>query len=256
MTSPSAKPDAVTEPTLRVDDLHVSYGHVQAVRGVSFSVPRGHVLGVLGANGAGKSTLLKAIAGLVPAASGTVRLAGRDIGNNSVERRVRSGVVLSPEGRGMLTGMTVEENLVLGGFSSRLSRRELAGKIDEMCSLFPVLGERLKQQSQSLSGGEAAMLSIARALVSEPTLLLLDEPTLGLAPIVTQRLFERIAALRELDLTMVVVEQRATQLLEVADSILQMRSGRAVAHSETSKVGAESLTSLYFGSADIATEAS
>jgi branched-chain amino acid transport system ATP-binding protein len=235
--------------TLDIRDLRVAYGSVNAVRGVELSVAPGEVLGVLGANGAGKSSLVNAIVGAVPS-TGSIVLGERNISDLPVTERVRAGIALSPEGRGILSGMSVEENLLLGSYSvRRRDKAKLAARLDEVFTVFPVLRDRRDQAAQTLSGGEAAMLSVGRALMSGPSLLLLDEPTLGLAPIMRRRLFERLAVLKETGLAMVIVEQRASELLEVADRLLQMRQGEAVATTTTKDVDADALARLYFGSA-------
>jgi branched-chain amino acid transport system ATP-binding protein len=235
--------------TLEIRDLRVSYGSVNAVRGVDLSVAPGEVLGVLGANGAGKSSLVNAIIGAVPS-TGSIVVGGRDISDLPVTDRVRAGIALSPEGRGILSGMSVEENLLLGSYSvRRRDKGKLPARLDEVFSVFPVLHDRRDQAAQTLSGGEAAMLSVGRALMSGPSLLLLDEPTLGLAPIMRRRLFERLGVLKETGLAMVIVEQRASELLEVADRLLQMRQGEAVATTATQDVDADALARLYFGGA-------
>lgn len=233
--------------TLEITDLRVSYGSVIAVRGVDLEVRPGEVLGVLGANGAGKSSLVNAIMGGVPA-TGMIRLGERVLSDLPTTRRVRSGIALSPEGRGILSGMSVEENLLLGAYSvRRRDKAKLDGRLRDVFSVFPVLEERRAQAAQTLSGGEAAMLSVARALMSGPSLLLLDEPTLGLAPIMRRRLFERLALLKDTGIAMIIVEQRASELLEVADRLLQMRQGEAVATTTTDGVDADTLARLYFG---------
>ena len=233
--------------TLEITDLRVSYGSVNAVRGVDLAVGPGEVLGVLGANGAGKSSLVNAIMGAVPA-TGAIRLGERVISDLPTTGRVRSGIALSPEGRGILTGMSVEENLLLGAYSvRRRDKAKLDERLRDVFSVFPVLEDRRTQAAQTLSGGEAAMLSVGRALMSGPSLLLLDEPTLGLAPIMRRRLFERLALLKDTGIAMVIVEQRASELLEVADRLLQMRQGEAVATTSTADVDADTLARLYFG---------
>jgi branched-chain amino acid transport system ATP-binding protein len=235
-------------PLLTVDDLHVAYGNVHAVRGVGFEVVEGEVLGVIGANGAGKSSLLKAVTGAVPALQGRVTLEGRELAGTSVAARVRAGLALSPEGRGVLPGLSVAKNLELGYYATRgIGRREKTRRLTEAFELFPILGERRDQPAQTLSGGEAAMLSVARALMAKPRVVFLDEPTLGLAPVVSSRLFEHIAALRSAGLTMVIVEQRATELFEVADRVLQMRQGAVQSIARVDELDAAALSRLYFG---------
>lgn len=239
---------ATTTPTLEVRGLHVSYGSVHAVRDVDLEVGTGEVLGVIGSNGAGKSSLVNAVAGAVKARSGSVSLLGRDLTAAPVNDRVKAGIAVSPEGRGVLPGMSVEENLRLGAYSVRTrDKGKLAGRMQEAFDIFPVLSDRRAQPAQTLSGGEAAMLSVARALMSGPKLLLLDEPTLGLAPIMRARLFERLALLKEAGLAMVIVEQRAAELLDISDRLLQMRQGEAVGTTSSGEVDAESLARLYFG---------
>lgn len=234
--------------TLEIRDLGVSYGSVHAVRGLSVDVAAGEVLGVIGSNGAGKSSLINAIVGAVPTARGSITWGGKEISRSPIAVRVRAGLAVSPEGRGILPGLSVQENLLLGAYAVRgRDRSKLAARVDEMYATFPVLGERRDQAAQTLSGGEAAMLSIARALMSGPRLLLLDEPTLGLAPIMRFRLFERIAALKETGLAMVIVEQRAAELLDVSDRLLQMKQGEAVGITSAGDVDADALARLYFG---------
>ena len=233
---------------LKVHGLEVTYGSVRAVRGVDLEVNSGEVLGVIGANGAGKSSLVNAIVGAVRVSGGSIVMNSIDMTREPVVARVKAGVAVSPEGRGILPGMSVDENLRLGAYSvRRRDKAVLSARLAEVFDLFPVLAERRSQMAQTLSGGEAAMLSLGRALMSGPSLLLLDEPTLGLAPIMRQRLFERIAALKEAGLAMIVVEQRAAELLEVSDRLLQMRQGEGVATSAAEDVDADSLVQLYFG---------
>jgi branched-chain amino acid transport system ATP-binding protein len=203
-------------PLLSVDDLAVAYGPVRALRGVSLEVRRGEVVAVLGPNGAGKSTLLRAIAGVVPPASGRVVHAGERIDGLPPEDVVRRGIALVPEGRMVFPGLTVRENLLVGA----ISRRDAAGIAEDLegiLGMFPVLGERAGQLAGTLSGGEQQMLAIGRALMSRPSLLLLDEPSLGLAPIVVDRVFELIAGLRTRGVTVLLVEQNVHRALELAD---------------------------------------
>jgi len=212
---------------LEIDDISVAYGAVQALSGVSFQAEESQVTAVLGANGAGKTTLLRAISGLVKC-KGSVRYDGRRIDNLSVERIVRQGIAHVPEGRSVIEEMTVEENLRLGALW-RFGRRDRAAVIEEMFELFPPLAERRRQHANTLSGGERQMLSIARALVAKPKVLLLDEPSLGLAPIVTARL---MAVLRDLTTTskliVVLVEQNARSALSIAGHAVVINLGRVV----------------------------
>ncbi len=212
-------------PLLRVEDLAVAYGPVRALQGVSLEVRRGEVVAVLGPNGAGKSTLLRAIAGVVPPASGRILHGGERIDGLAPEDVVRRGIALVPEGRMVFPGLTVRENLLVGA----ISRRDAAGIAEDLegiFGMFPVLGERAGQLAGTLSGGEQQMLAIGRALMSRPSLLLLDEPSLGLAPLVVGRVFEHVAALRARGVTVLLVEQNVHRALELADRAYVLAVGR------------------------------
>jgi branched-chain amino acid transport system ATP-binding protein len=211
---------------LTLDAVHVSYGPVHAVRDVSMAVAPGEVVTIIGANGAGKSTLLNAIAGLRPLASGRILLEGRDLGPVPAHRRVGLGLALSPEGRRVFPDQTVRDNLVLGAYSKREGSRQVEACLAHLFELFPRLEERRQQAAGTLSGGEQQMLAIARALMSEPSLLLLDEPSLGLAPMVVQDIFRIIRMLRDLGLTIVLVEQMASEALAAADRAYVLETGR------------------------------
>lgn len=216
---------------LAVDDLVVEYGAVRAVDGISFTAAAGETVALLGANGAGKSSLLQAVAGAVRPTSGTVRLDGESVQRIPVHRRARSGLVLAPEGRGLLPRLSVGENLRLAAFGvglRRSSSAELRARIDEGLAPFPVLAERLHQPAGTLSGGEQQMLVIARALVMRPKVLLLDEVSLGLAPTVVERLYGILAGLAAGGLTMVLVEQYASLALSMAQRAYVLRKGRVV----------------------------
>ncbi len=215
------------EPLLRVEDLAVAYGPVTALRGVSLEVARGEIVAVLGPNGAGKSTLLKTIAGVVHPSSGSVLHEGRRIDGMAAEDVVRRGIALVPEGRLLFPRFTVLENLQVGAFSRR-DRDAVAADIERTLEMFPVLRERSKQSAGTLSGGEQQQLAIARALMSGPSLVLLDEPSLGLAPIVVERVFELIASLREHGVTVLLVEQNVHRALEVADRASVLAVGEVV----------------------------
>ena len=206
---------------LEVQDLRVRYGAVEAVHGISFGVEAGEVTALIGANGAGKSSTLAAISGLVPA-TGRIRFAGRVIAGRPPHEIVRAGIVQVPEGREILARMTVEENLLLG-----LRGRDRS-RIASAYARFPILGERRTLLAGTLSGGEQQMLAIARALLAEPRLLLLDEPSLGLAPLVVARVFEALADLRRQGVTMLLVEQNALRALRLADQAYVMDLGRLV----------------------------
>lgn len=234
-------------PILEVDRLSVAYGAAVAVRDVSLSIPTGAVVGIFGPNGAGKSSLLRAIVGVVRPRRGIVRFMGTDITRRSPEVRARSGLMLVPEGRGLFGTMTVEDNLRLGLFvAGRMDKRHVTERMDQAYALFPVLKERRGQLAGTLSGGEAAMLALGRGLINQPRLLLLDEPSLGLAPGITARLFERLALLRQSAMTMVIVEQRAAELMDLVDYSMVMRQGRQE-HWGAGSVELSQFDRMYFG---------
>jgi branched-chain amino acid transport system ATP-binding protein len=230
---------------LEIDGLTTDYGPVRAVNQVSFEVPEGSVTAVLGANGAGKTTLLRTITGLVKPSSGSVVFAGRDITRRPVEEIVRRGVSLVPEGRGVISELTVEENLRLGG----LWRGREAAPLEEVYELFPRLQERNKQRASSLSGGERQMLSIGRALVGRPTALLLDEPSLGLAPLLVAQIMGMIRKLADtLGLAVLLVEQNARSALSIANRGIVLGLGSVVAdQSPEELVADERLRHAYLG---------
>jgi branched-chain amino acid transport system ATP-binding protein len=203
-------------PMLEIGDLHVSYGQVDAVRGVSLALAPGEIVSVIGPNGAGKTTLLAAVMGLLPS-SGILRFEGADLRGLDVEARVERGLCLVPEKRELFGDLTVLDNLRLGAFASRLGGAALKRRLDSVYARFPRLAERRVQRASTLSGGERQMLALGRALMSRPALLMLDEPSLGLAPLVVREIFKTIAGLRETGVTILLVEQNARAALEVAD---------------------------------------
>jgi branched-chain amino acid transport system ATP-binding protein len=211
---------------LEVSGLTVSYGHVEAVREVSFSVGQGAIVSLVGPNGAGKTTTLNAISGIVPASAGSIRFQGRDITRMSPHRRVSEGIIQIPEGRMVLASMTVLENLELGAF--RRPANEMWSTIDAMERRFPILAKRRTSLAGTLSGGEQQMLAIARGLMAKPKLLLLDEPSLGLAPLLVQTIFEIVGELHSQGLTILLVEQNARQALSVSSHGYVMESGKIV----------------------------
>ena len=211
---------------LKLEKVHISYGAIQAVRDVSIEVPQGEVVTIIGANGAGKSTLLKSIVGLEPVGEGRVIFDGQDITATPAHRRTGMGVALSPEGRGVFSDQSVRDNLLLGAYSRKEDASHTEQKIERFFAMFPRLKERQDQHAGTLSGGEQQMLAIARALMSEPKLLLLDEPSLGLAPLIIRDIFNTIRALRETGLTILLVEQMANQALGVADRAYVLETGR------------------------------
>jgi len=218
---------SVREPPLfAVEDLVVRYGPVVAVQGVSLSVQQGEIVALLGANGAGKSSLLNAVAGLVPVASGRVLFRGEEIQRLPPEKIVRRGIALTPEGRRVFARLSVENNLRLGGATRWRDRPALAHAWQRVLELFPVLGERRRQTGGTLSGGQQQMLAIGRSLMGQPQLLLLDEPSLGLAPILVEQIFGLIGRLREEGTTILLVEQNVHRALELADRAYVLANGR------------------------------
>ncbi|MFL1461593.1 ABC transporter ATP-binding protein [Roseococcus sp. DSY-14] len=213
---------------LEVSGLSVSYGRHRALDAVGLEVAQGEILVVLGANGAGKSTLLKALAGLVPAAPGAVvRLGGAAIAGAEAHRIVEAGLALVPEGRGIFGELTVRENLRLGAYPQRARAGE-AGRLAEVLALFPRLGERLGQAVRTMSGGEQQMVAIGRALMSAPEILLLDEPSLGLSPLMCAELFRALQRVRAAGIGLLLVEQNARRSLAIADRGLLLENGRVV----------------------------
>ena len=210
---------------LKIEAVKVSYGAIEAVKGVNLEVRAGEVVTIIGANGAGKSTLLKSIVGLEPVAQGRVLIDGKDCTQVPPHQRVGLGVALSPEGRGVFPDQTVRENLMLGAYSRRADKAFVERGIEREFARFPRLKERQHQPSGTLSGGEQQMLAIARALMSEPRLLLLDEPSLGLAPLIIRDIFDAIRQLRNSGLTILLVEQMAKQALGVADRAYVLETG-------------------------------
>jgi branched-chain amino acid transport system ATP-binding protein len=209
-------------PILAVQSLHVAMGVQEILRGVDLTVGEGEIVAVLGANGVGKTTLMRAISGIYRVTSGTVRWRGEDITNAPSHMIVGKGLLQAPEGRQIFSGMSVRENLVLGGGPHGLS------ELDAILPLFPVLGERMNQIAGSLSGGEQQMLCIARALMRRPTMLLLDEPSLGLAPKLVKAIFDLVKAIRAKGVSILIVEQNARAALKVADRAAVMEGGRIV----------------------------
>lgn len=234
-------------PTLSVNGLEVRYGGVPAVRGLSLDVHHGEVVGLIGPNGAGKTTALFAIMGVLEAAAGEIAFEGSPIAHLAPERVSRLGLAMVPEGRRIFGEFTVEENIRLGmmGRSSETAGEDL----EWVFSLFPIVEEFRKRTAGQLSGGQQQQLAIARALVSRPKLLLLDEPTLGLAPVIVDSLFDALAQVRERGVSILLVEQRAQLAIEFADRTIVMRDGERVAALDSGEaVDPEELTNAYFGS--------
>jgi len=212
-------------PMLEVENIEAGYGPIRALDGVSLEVAAGELVAIIGANGAGKTTLLMAISGVVPTRGGEVRFEGRSVTGLEPHEIVRLGIGHAPEGRRIFPRLTVRENLELGGFT-RSDRVEMRRDIDEICGLFPVLGQRMGQMGGTLSGGEQQMLALGRALVGRPRLLLLDEPSLGLAPLVVAKIFEVIASLSARGIAVVLVEQNARAALKLASRGYVLETGR------------------------------
>jgi branched-chain amino acid transport system ATP-binding protein len=231
---------------LSVRGLSVAYRRNNALAGVSFELRTGGLLLVLGPNGAGKSTLVRAIAGAVPIARGSVLFDGLDVTSTPAYRRVGKGVALVPEGRGVLAGLTVRENLELGWHGAPAAvRGSRDAEFDRVIRLFPILRERFEADCRALSGGEMQMLAIARALLAHPRLLLLDEPSLGLAPRMVSRVYEALGHLNASGLTMVLVEQKAVPLDRPADTTLVLQRGSVISRTDGVALSAERLAELY-----------
>jgi branched-chain amino acid transport system ATP-binding protein len=230
---------------LRLEKLQVSYGAVQAVRSLDLTVGEGELVALLGPNGAGKSSTIGAITGLVPA-RGRIELSGTDISTLATEARIARGIAISPEGRKVFANLTVGENLRMGA----ALRRDPAGvrqDTDRFLDLFPVLRERFAQPAGTLSGGEQQMLAIARALMSRPRLLLLDEPSLGLAPLIVARIFDFIGELKAGGLTLLVVEQNAAQAMRFADRVYILATGEVRFVGTPADLDGTDLMSVYVG---------
>lgn len=209
---------------LEARDVHVSYGRVEAVRGVSLRLAAGQIVTVIGPNGAGKTTLLAALAGLLPS-RGSVEYAGADLAGRDVEDRVEAGLCLVPESRELFAEMTVADNLLLGGWRLKRERGAIARGLDEVYGRFPRLSEWRGQAAGTLSGGERQMLALGRALMARPKLLMLDEPSLGLAPLIVREIFRIIAGLRASGVSILLVEQNARAALESADYAYVLETG-------------------------------
>ena len=227
---PSVAPGA---PLLELSDVQVAYGGIRALKGISITVNRGEIVAMIGANGAGKTTTLKSIVRLLPLAAGSIRFAGRDLASSSVEQVVEVGISLVPEGRAIFPNLTVRENLELGAYLHR-DAAAMRETIDDVVGLFPRLGERMKQEGGTLSGGEQQMLAIGRALMGRPSLLLLDEPSLGIAPKLVQDIFAAIGRIAKGGTTILLVEQNTRLALQHSARAYVLRTG------EIAKTGASS----------------
>lgn len=214
----------MTQPMLRVSDLHVHYGGIQAVKGVSFEVFAGELVSLIGSNGAGKTTTMKAITGLLTASAGRIELNAKPIQQSKPWDLVKQGLAMVPEGRGVFTRMTIIENLQMGAYS-RIDGADLDEDMDRIFTTFPRLKERSHQLAGTLSGGEQQMLAMGRALMSRPSFLLLDEPSMGLSPIMVDKIFEVIQEVAAQGVTIVLVEQNASRALQIAQRAYVMESG-------------------------------
>jgi branched-chain amino acid transport system ATP-binding protein len=231
-------------PILELIDVHAAYGRIAVLRGVDLMVPRGAVVALLGPNGAGKTTLLRVLSGLMKPTAGDIHLAGVHVAGASPDKLTRAGLCMVPEGRGVFPNLTVEENLWLAS-SAGVAVEQI---LTQAYARFPRLKERRRQLAGSLSGGEQQMLSLARALAPDPALLLLDELSMGLAPLIVEGLYDTVAEIAERGVSILVVEQFASSALRVADYAAVMQGGRIVATGEPAEIESR-LTDLYFGGA-------
>ncbi len=226
--NPSAPPVSTTQanqqPMLKVTDLHVHYGGIKAVKGVSFEVQKGQLVALIGSNGAGKTTTLNAIAGTLAVARGVIEFVGSNIKGVGAWNIVRSGLAMVPEGRGVFTRMSIFENLQMGAYL-RSDKAAIQADLEEVFETFPRLKERTHQLAGTLSGGEQQMLAMGRALMSRPKLVLLDEPSMGLSPLMVDKIFEVIADISKKGVTILLVEQNAQRALQIADNAYVMESG-------------------------------
>jgi branched-chain amino acid transport system ATP-binding protein len=234
-------------PMLEVVDLHVSYGQVDAVRGVSLSLQPGQIVSVIGPNGAGKTTLLGAVIGLLPS-RGTLRFEGEDLLKLDVEERVERGLCLVPEKRELFGELTVLDNLMLGAYARRLSGATLRKRLDDVYGRFPRLAERRTQRADTLSGGERQMLALGRALMSQPRLLMLDEPSLGLAPLIVQEILAIVRSLRDDGVSILLVEQNARAALDSSDEGYVLETGEiALSGASAELAGDPRVQATYLG---------
>jgi branched-chain amino acid transport system ATP-binding protein len=215
---------------LKVNGLKVAYGGIQAVKGVSFEVREGELVSLIGANGAGKTTTLKAVTGLLPAAAGSIEYLGKPIRGQGAWDLAKQGLVMVPEGRGTFTRMTITENLLMGAYNR--NDGEIQADMDKVFALFPRLKERAKQLAGTMSGGEQQMLAMGRALMARPKVLLLDEPSMGLSPIMVDKIFEVVNDIHQQGVTVLLVEQNASRALQLANRGYVMESGEVTMDGE------------------------
>lgn len=239
---------SMSSPLLEVRDLRVHYGGIEAVRGISLAVHAGESVAIIGANGAGKTSVLKAITGLVSARRGTILFDGQDITGLPGHLLPARGLVMVPEGRGVFTRMTIEENLLMGGYARQASRADLNDGLAREYLRFPRLKERARQLAGSLSGGEQQMLAISRALMARPRCLLLDEPSMGLSPLLVDQIFEIISAVRGEGTSLLLVEQNAQRALEITQRGYVLESGElALQAGSTELLRSPQVRSAYLG---------
>ncbi len=231
---------------LRVCDLDVHYGDFQALWNVSIEVEKGKVVSIIGANGAGKSTLLKTVSGLLKASRGNIEFLGESINNMSAHKTVARGISLVPEGRRLFPRLKVLENLIIGSYTPR-SRAKRDPALEKVYELFPILKERASQMANTLSGGEQQMLAIARALMSDPSLILFDEISLGLAPLIIKNIYQKVREINQQGITVVLVEQDVKRSLKAANMAYVVLEGKVVLRGEPSTLSEETVRKAYFG---------
>ncbi len=234
-------------PLLEIENLKVSYGGIQALKGISLSIAQGELVTLIGSNGAGKTTTLKALAGLLSPTSGKLNYQDKSLLNVAAHQRVANGIALVPEGRGIFARLTVEENLLMGAYV-RSNKGETATDLERQYALFPRLAERRAQLAGTLSGGEQQMVAMARALMSHPILLMLDEPSMGLAPLMVEKIFETIRDISAQGVTILLVEQNAKLALEAAQRGYVLESGAITLSGAASELlGSEAVQRAYLG---------
>ena len=232
---------------LKLSNVKLNYGPIAAIKGIDLSVEEGQIVAILGANGAGKTSTLKVISGLLKPSAGEIIFNGKKISGKSAHKIAQMGIMQSPEGRHVLIGLTVEENLRVGAYKIK-SKEELEKNFERVYTLFPRLKERAKQQSSTLSGGEQQMLAIGRALMGSPKLLILDEPSLGLAPLLIKDIFNTLVKIKEEGTTILIVEQNALSTLKIADYAYVLELGKISMHGKAEELAKdERLISAYLG---------
>ena len=233
---------------LEVNNLRLSYGGIVAVRDFTLTLNEGSFLAIIGANGAGKTTLLKGLSGLKKSSGGSIKFKNRDITTTKADVRASNGITLVPEGRGIFSRLTVMENLLVGSFVKKYDKENLEEKVEEQLIIFPKLKERFNQLAGTLSGGEQQMLAIARALIGVPDLLLLDEPSMGLAPIITEQIFDVIRDINREGVTVILVEQNAGLALKIAQQAIVLESGEITRNTyATELLDDDSIKKAYLG---------